>query len=280
LTYAHLPQGISSLRRNVLISPTMPPSPVRNQRSAREAVVPFASEAAMTAVACCAWSAWWPLESAPDFVAVEVVAPGATADLAAASLDAQAIAVRHASGITPLTDWTSLACAVRCRRPLTANDVAAEVGLSRSGAHRALALACEAGALIRSERRFALHPQWQPVVRRLVAVELKLRDWQKGLAQAVRYRRWADASWVILGATGVSHASASSRKAGIGLARMSPDGEWMEAHKAKHRRPSIPLERRWAEEQILAQALRADARPHEIRALQATPAGELAVASG
>lgn len=241
---------------------------------------PFASEAEMTTVAAAAWRRWWLGERKPDFIAAEVVAPGAIADLVAGSFDYEAVAARHAADVWPLTDWSSLLCALACRRPSTANEVALAVGLSSSGARRSLKTATAHGALLRDGRHVILNDHWRPAVTRLVALELKLRDWQKGLVQAARYRTWADASWLILGATALTHASRATREAGVGLARLSPSGAWANAHGAMRRRPGFALERRWAEEQVLAQALRAGWRPEQVREPAATYPGELAVAVG
>lgn len=233
----------------------------------------------MTAVVASNWRRWWPGERPPDFIAAEVVAPGAIADLAAGVFDYDAVAARRAADIAPLTDWSSLVCALACTQPFTANEVALAVGFSSSGARRSLAIATTRGALLRDGRHFVLNKNWRSAMTRLVALELKLRDWQKGLVQAARYRRWADASWLILGATAVGHAEPSSRQAGVGLARLGRDGGWDKAATAKRARPTYGVERRWAEEQVLAQALR-DGWPLDLRAGEATFADVPAVATG
>ncbi len=234
----------------------------------------------MTAVAAANWRRWWPGERTPDFIAAEVVAPGATADLVAGAFDYEMVAARRSAGVVPLTDWTSLLCALACLEPLSTAEIALAVGLSSSGARRSLATATASGALRRDGRYFALNPDWKPAVTRLVAIELKLRDWRKGLVQAARYRRWADASWLILGRTAVEQAEPNARQAGIGLARLGRDGAWTRAQAAKRARPPYGVERRWAEEQVLAQALLAGWQLDLVRAPEATFAGVPAVATG
>lgn len=233
----------------------------------------------MTAAAAANWHRWYPGEPSPDFIAAEVVAPGAIADLVAGAFDFDALAVRRAADIAPLTDWSSLLCALACRRPLTPTEVALSVGLSTAGARRSLTSAAAGGALRRDGRRFVLNDDWRPAMTRLVAAELKLRDWQKGVLQAARYRRWADASWLILGATTVGQAEPNARQAGVGLARLGREGGWQRATAAKRARPTHNVERRWAEEQVLAQALRDGWRP-ELTARGATFAGVPAVVTG
>ncbi len=234
----------------------------------------------MTAVAAAHWRRWWPGERSPDFIAAEVVAPGATADLVAGAFDYEAVAARRAADVAPLTDWTSLLCSLVCREPMSATEIAVTVGLSSSGARRSLSTATASGALLRDGRHFMLNQDWRSTMTRLVAIELKLHDWQKGLVQAARYRRWANASWLILGAAAVEQAEPNVRQAGVGLARLGSDGGWTKAHTARRARPSYGVERRWAEEQVLAQALLAGWRLDEVRAREATFAGVPAVATG
>jgi len=257
----------------------MPPSTVQRPRLSRRPFEPFAFEAEMTAVAAAGWRCWWPGQRPPDFVAVEVVAPGATADLVAGAFDYVAVGARRSAGIEPVTDWTGLLCAFTCATARTATEVAGAVGLSTSGARRSLAVAVASGAVLRDGRHFTVNPAWRPALTRLVAVELKLRDWQKGLVQAQRYRRWADASWLILGAASLAPAAAAP-EAGVGLARLGRDGAWAKLRTAKRVRPTYALERRWAEEQVLAQALRAGWRLDRVTAPGATFVGAPAVATG
>ena len=61
----------------------------------------------------------------------------------------------------------------------------------------------------------------------IVSIEAKLRDWQRALRQAYRYREFSNQSWVLLDAGRVSPALQNLQKfnrAGIGLASISPSG--------------------------------------------------------
>lgn len=221
---------------------------------------------------------WWRSPERLDYIAREVVAPGAIADLVAASFDEAVVRRRLDEGITPLTDWTAIICTSICEDATTVGDVIDYTGLSRSGASRSLSLAVEHGALVRDGRHFQVGDAWESPLRAAVAAELKLRDWQKGLAQAARYRRWADASWLILGATSTLDAVKTALPSGVGLLRLTPEGQVQRGRVARRRRPAAPLERIWIGEQILRQALASGWRP-ELTAPAARRLGAPAFAS-
>lgn len=234
--------------------------------SARRPATSFATEAEMTSVAVdVAADIWWRSGDSLDFVATEIVASGAIADVVGASLDAGAVRRRIDDGITPLTDWTAIVCSSLCADSATVGEVVDYTGLSRSGASRSLSLAADHGALIRDGRHLILNEAWETPVRTVVAAELKLRDWQKGLLQAARYRGWADASWLILGATSSLRAAKAAAPSGVGLLRLTPEGQVQKGRTARWRRPTSSLERIWIGEQILSQALAAGWRP-QVRA--------------
>lgn len=223
-----------------------------------------------------AGATWWRSPERLNFVATEVVAAGARADAVGVSFDESAVLRRSKVGVVPLTKWTAIVCASLCGDGATVSEIMERTGLSRSGASRSLGVALAHGALVREGRSFRISESWESPVRLAVAVELKLRDWQKGLYQTLRYREWADASWLILGATDLA-AARSSMPNGVGLLRLTPEGRVQRARVARQQRPRNRLERIWIGEQALKQALaagwRADARERSSR-----PASALASA--
>lgn len=209
----------------------------------------------MTAEAIARTSAFWRGVLPCDFPALEAVGPGAVADVVLVSFDAGALASREASGITPIVDWTTLGCVLACRKAARTNrELAALLAVSDSTARRATALAVAAGALVPDGNAFVTNPEWRPAPRRLVALELKLRDWPHGLAQAVRYRNWADTSWLVLGATDGSNAVDDARAAGVGLARLGADGSARVFLKPRRQNGFDGRVRAWIGEQALLQA--------------------------
>lgn len=227
------------------------PVPLRR----RKPQPPFPTEAAMTGEAIASRSAFWRSVLPCDFAALETVGPGAVADVVLVSFDSAALEARETNGITPIVDWTTLGCVLACRDGQRTNrELTALLAVSDSTARRATALAVAAGALTRDGNAFAAHPDWRPPARRLVAVELKLRDWPHGLAQAVRYRDWADASWLVLGATDGMNAVDEAQAAGVGLARLGADGTKRVFLKPRRQNVFDARVRAWIGEQALLQA--------------------------
>jgi len=98
----------------------------------------------------------------------------------------------------------------------------------------------------------------------LIAVELKLRDWRRGIAQAGRYRLWAERSYVALPVARVSDevlAEAERNRVGM-LAVHGGIGEsWTSVLlTAPHGAALQPLRRRLAAERVLAGAQEPSAR--------------------
>lgn len=85
----------------------------------------------------------------------------------------------------------------------------------------------------------------------IVAVELKLRDARRGVAQAAAYRTFADRSYLALPSKRVqTSAIEASRKSGVGLLSVEPDG--VEVVVMPSTSPiSTPLRRRIASERVL-----------------------------
>jgi len=86
----------------------------------------------------------------------------------------------------------------------------------------------------------------------LVAVELKLRDWRRGVAQAGRYRLFAERSYVALPAGRMSDSLvAEARRNQVGVLAVTIH-EVTVVEPAPVAGPLQPLRRRWASEQLLA----------------------------
>jgi hypothetical protein len=152
----------------------------------------FVEEREMTPLAQDAWQRWWRGRVAPDFIAREVVGQEAIADLVGVRFNAQSLAARSASGIRPLPDRLALLAVLAARRrALSTKQLAERCHVSPSGMRRAIGAALDANALVEREAgKFVAHRAWSPATARSVAVELKLRSWQRAIIQARRYQRW------------------------------------------------------------------------------------------
>lgn len=99
----------------------------------------------------------------------------------------------------------------------------------------------------------------------LTAVELKLRDWRRAIAQAGRYRLWAERSYVALPADRVNNAviaEAARNRVGVLAVHGSAECAWVTAELDSPTAAAIqPQRRRWASEQVLAEVREPSSRP-------------------
>lgn len=214
----------------------------------------------MTSPAIAASRSWWGSRQESDFIAGEVVGPDAVADLAAVRFDRGRVETRLREGIGPVTNALALQVLLFARNnPVTSAEVAEEFCVSRSTASNAISLGLELGAICKQPKhRYSTHPGWSPVAARIVAVELKLSNWQGALRQAAAYSRWANSSWVILNQEPNAKAAETARSLGIGLAMLSSDGKLRRLVRAAHARSPIDqFAAAWASEQIYGRALSA-----------------------
>ena len=148
-----------------------------------------------------------------------------------------------------------------CDKPLTTAELAAVIEMSISGARKAAALAVAYGALVRDGLVLSRNPDWMPPAKRLVAVELKLDNWQKALRQATTYSSWADQTWVVMArsvSVGLRHGAA---EAGVGAALLDGDVLRVVARPTRQRHSRFATARLLAGEQAFAQLLASAPRP-------------------
>lgn len=87
----------------------------------------------------------------------------------------------------------------------------------------------------------------------LMAVELKLRDWRRGIAQAGRYRLFAERSYVALPADRISDSLiVEARRNRVGVLAVNVHEPVSVLERAPVAGPLQPQRRRWASEQLLA----------------------------
>lgn len=214
----------------------------------------------MTRPALAASRGWWGSKVGPDFVASEIVGPNAVADLAGIRFSGDGLKQRLDAGIQPITNALSLrAVLLARRRPLSSAEIAATLRVSRSAATKAIGSAVDLGAMHRKPGyRYMTDPSWGPIASRVVALELKLSNWQGALEQAVAYRTWANSSWVVLGHISSRTAIEAARSRGVGIATLTKDGTFHRLVRPVTRRSlGGAFSGVWAGEQILARAVSA-----------------------
>ena len=80
----------------------------------------------------------------------------------------------------------------------------------------------------RQDTILKISQRYRPVVKEAIAIEAKLRNWQRALLQAYRYRWFADLVYVVLDSRYVKQAQLNVHKfrdLGIGLASINVSGE-------------------------------------------------------
>lgn len=134
------------------------------------------------------------------------------------------------------------------------HELAANLGTSEETAQRVIAKLSIAGVAKQSRNALGLHTIRTPPFESLIAVEAKIRDWQRVLIQAYRNLQFADESWVVLDHASVRPAIAQIERfklAGVGLASMNRGGELIVHHEATRQGP-MSLGKRWQAQAVLA----------------------------
>ena len=99
--------------------------------------------------------------------------------------------------------------------------------------------------------------QPKPVVSEIHAIEAKLKDWQRALSQAARYRAFAHQAWVLLDDASIRPALARGElfsKLNVGLVSLCPEGNFHIYHKPQPQMPSNPW-RYWFANVLIARKL-------------------------
>ncbi len=124
-------------------------------------------------------------------------------------------------------NWLVPLAAMKRGTKVSVSDFQKTYSLSKSGATKRLTEYEDAGFLVKLEAQtYKVAKEYKPVADFVVSIEAKLRNWQKALVQAQRYRRFSDYSFVLL--DGAQAASAienlsSFEERNIGLVSLSAD---------------------------------------------------------
>ena len=146
------------------------------------------------------------------------------------------------------------------------------------GLRRALEPAVEAGLVYTRAGRWYADPVANPY-ESLIAIELKLTDWRKGLVQARRNRGFASESWLVLASDSPQEMQLTAAELGLGLL-VASGTSFRKVVEAVPRPPLSPLDARFAAELVFAQTLE-NGQPgaQELRPLAGSPRGrKLAIA--
>jgi hypothetical protein len=133
-------------------------------------------------------------------------------------------------------------------------ELAAFLGTSEGAAQRVIAQLSAAGVAEQSKNSLTISGLRTPPFERLIAVEVKLSDWQRVLIQAYRNLQFADESWVVLDHAFARPAIAQLdrfRVTGVGLASVER-GRGLFIHHAAATQGPMSLAKRWQAHAVLS----------------------------
>ena len=112
-----------------------------------------------------------------------------------------------------------------------------------------------------------------PIVTNIVAVEAKLHDWSRALAQAYRYLDYAHETWVALDSkrsSGATRAINRFKRLNVGLYTVDRDGRRRIIFRPRRNQPKSPI-RFWEANAIISRAVkRSGARRHSLNTCGST----------
>jgi hypothetical protein len=128
--------------------------------------------------------------------------------------------------------------AVGCARFET---IISRLGWAAASVAGSLDALVQASVVVRDSERFSLDPAWRSILPEVVAIEAKVVDWRKAIAQAARNQLFAHRSFVALPTHVAERAAADSDlcKLGIGVLGVEADGTVSIVREALARRPKV-----------------------------------------
>lgn len=177
------------------------------------------------------------------------------ADLIVADVDRQACAERSASGLEPLDDEALLRLLDGLSdAPMRAAAVALAESMSTSYARRLLGRLVSAGFVERTQGGYRRTFTPPSVLRGIVAIEAKVRDWQAGLFQSRRYLRYSNTVYLALASQHLGRVDlAALAQEGIGLLSIDASGVVVEVLAPTTREPNDVASRALANEAVWRQ---------------------------
>lgn len=164
-------------------------------------------------------------------VLFEVACTAGVPDLVLLDVDREAVAARAGTAalVEPVDVRVMLAMQASPVRSLSAFELSDAALVSAAHLRRTvLPRLVEGGHLEAAEGGWRGAYEWRSLAHKVVTVEVKLRDWRRGLAQASRHTAVADEAWLVLDArtsdTAQSHADWFATY-GVGLASLPIDGD-------------------------------------------------------
>lgn len=130
---------------------------------------------------------------------------------------------------------------LRVSKPATAKTIANRLGRNLKSVERALAQLLKARIVTRARTTYSLSRRWRTIVPDIVAVEIKVGNWRRGLVQAARNRIFAHRSYLGLPESVARRVKRNKlfRAFGVGIIGIAPSGRIHIAKEARRAKPRV-----------------------------------------
>jgi hypothetical protein len=202
----------------------------------------------------------WPGGTAHRLVKAERGYGSGVADLVLLDFDTMAQSTRQASGLPPVPTacHAYVVGALRRLGPTPFSECGRlDPNVNERENLRILRQLIDTGYVLRTGSAVAVAPEMGSPIRRIVAIEAKLKDWRGGLLQAKRYRSYANLTYLAMPLAEAQHAAASHADVALalGIGIIGVDESTRILLRAGRGEPTESGVRAWAEESEFAEAL-------------------------
>ncbi len=202
----------------------------------------------------------WPSGTAYRLVKAERGYGSGVADLVLLDFDARGQSTRERGGLPPVSSagHAYIVGALRHLGPLPLSSCGRlDPNVGERENLRVLRQLIDSGYVVRSGATVALPTEMASPIRRIVAIEAKLKDWRGGLLQARRYRSYADLTYLAMPMAEAQRAAARHADVALalGIGIIGVDETARILLRAGRGRPTESGVRAWAEESEFAEAL-------------------------
>jgi hypothetical protein len=165
----------------------------------------------------------------------EFVGPFGVVDLLVLAADAVALRDRLAAEVVPITYEmdAAIVAALAAGVSRMPHVVAERAGMDVESVARRIPRLVRSGAVFRTARGGLLRHRALVSVGRFHALEAKVRDWRSGIAQARRYRLWADTATVVMSRLPATSEPVVDEAARWGLG-LAVEDEWVRRPRLRH----------------------------------------------
>jgi hypothetical protein len=123
-----------------------------------------------------------------------------------------------------------------------AQTIALRLRASEPSITRSLRSLANSGAVDETDGRFSLSPSWRQILPEIIAIEIKVSDWQRAIQQAARNRVLAHRSFIALPPKPARRALSDARVSsfGLGVISVNDTGSVTILKPSRRSKPRVP----------------------------------------